>query len=1689
MMKGTTRFWLTMFLLAAIPLAAPAGATQNRNPSECGDGDASRPCDCESDGDSVGDGCIKVTLGMGRTTPWTGSRRLALKVFADDRSPLVFTPGTLHAVAGWTFMRLGPAVMADGATPREVVLSHPNGEPVRFVFAEGESLGRPDPGTHVPTDERLQMVDARGWATARDPVYWDLYLGDGRVRRFAATAAAGGLGRLVHERGPRGAVTTPADMGIDVVYGPDGVRQFLSPSRLADVRLAAGGGYDVAVYPLEAPPARDAATGLYAVPSAAPSAYLTVRPAEGGNRAVVTLRTGGGEPRGYVFDYAAGDWSLTRPDGVRDLKDRTATDSEAARLASEVRAPTGELLSRTVMHYRWEPWGYAMTNRVEGFGGVTRTTSWDYVAVGDGKGRVRSRLDPSGLLTEYAYDAQARETLARRSGPGMPVEETLTSYEPVDPADDLLPSDSRPRTVVRRVDGIEVGRTYCAYTPTADVVERAATPGATYGATGALRTVTAYYPVAEGDPRSGLVRSVRREDGRLDLYDYALETNVWTETVTHVREDAPEPVEGRTVREVTVTDALGRVPESRTEAFVGGAWRTVARERRAYDAAGRIVRTEDLAGRVTAAAWDCCRKVSETRPDGSAVTWDYDSEGRATEVSRLVARDAADVAWVSTRYAYDGLGRQVAAWTTNLAAQVGLPPETVAYDPLGRVAARTNAPGGVTRTEYAADGRGTVVTEPNGATTQTALAADGFALSVTGTAATPEFRSRGVLPDGTRWTRVAYGETADSPRFEVRFEDALGRTVRVERGGFGGATLATVYDYDGFGRLVRVAADGEPAVMYAYGAAGERVSTTRTAGAEWRRTETDSRYALVDGEVWRVTTNVVSCSDAAIPPLVTSSAVRLTGLSAANPLRRVAVDARGNATEEWTAFAEGTLSEFRRVPGASNAAETRLRLGAEVLSVSASSVTNATAYDALGRVAATANGRGNVSRVEYDGFGRRSATIDAAGNATRYGYDADGSLVAVTNALGGVTVYGYDLRGNRTCEGGATYPVRREYDIFGNVTSMTTYRDEASGSGDVTRWVYDAATGAVTGKTYADGRGPSYAYDANGRLTRRTWARGVVTDYAYDGWGNLTNTAYSDGTPSVALCYDAMGRLAEARDAAGVTVFAYDAFGSVTNEMRNGESILRAYDRFGRLAALDGTVYGYDDGTGRLVSVVDGTDRFAYAYLSGTDFVSGWSCGEFAHTTAFEPKRDLVAAVTNRFGNTVVSSFGYVNDAAGRRTAIRRGGSAFGDLAGAVDAYGYNVRSEVVSVRRTLGGDVLPDREETFAYDPIGNRTGSSAAGTDTAYAANALNQYARVETEGNSFEPQYDADGNQTLVETPTGRWAVGWNAENRPVRWTCGDKVLLMSYDRMGRRVRYVETTGGSTNKVATFLYDGYLCIARTVDGTTDRFLWDPTEPVATRPLAMVADGTIYLYTHDANKNVSELVNARTGETAAHYDYSVFGKMLIATGFLRNRNPFRFSSEYVDDATGLTYYNYRHYDPVHGRWLSRDFVDKWVIANLYTMMGNDVLMDCDYLGRMRWGDIKNALDSIRSLYDKLISAYESFSQCIGKLKQWGLQQKEITGELVNDKLFHCWASCDIGMDCGTSASVFLGVLKEFGDRMGAYKDLIEDFFEWDLNLTDFKDRIEDSELDEDADMWGIQCHENGLDCECCCTERYKRF
>ena len=53
------------------------------------------------------------------------------------------------------------------------------------------------------------------------------------------------------------------------------------------------------------------------------------------------------------------------------------------------------------------------------------------------------------------------------------------------------------------------------------------------------------------------------------------------------------------------------------------------------------------------------------------------------------------------------------------------------------------------------------------------------------------------------------------------------------------------------------------------------------------------------------------------------------------------------------------------------------------------------------------------------------------------------------------------------------------------------------------------------------------------------------------------------------------------------------------------------------------------------------------------------------------------------------------------------------------------------------------------------------------------------------TFQPQFDDDGNQTLIKTATGIWSVAYNGENRPILWSNGSTNIVMLFDRMGRRV----------------------------------------------------------------------------------------------------------------------------------------------------------------------------------------------------------------------------------------------------------------------------------------------------------------
>ena len=649
----------------------------------------------------------------------------------------------------------------------------------------------------------------------------------------------------------------------------------------------------------------------------------------------------------------------------------------------------------------------------------------------------------------------------------------------------------------------------------------------------------------------------------------------------------------------------------------------------------------------------------------------------------------------------------------------------------------------------------------------------------------------------------------------------------------------------------------------------------------------------------------------------------------------------------------------------------RICIGALVgISVSALGNVPGRQNDALGRqVTASSASDGGARSVGqtlvYNALGQVASVTDAAGNVTAFAYDAAGRQSAVTNALGQVTRTAYDAEGRVLATWGATYPVAYEYDGFGRMIAMATTRDPAhesldlwtlvpagttltayslqSTALDLTQWQYDLATGLVTNKVYADGKGTAYTYTADGKLARRTWARGVATDYGYTPAGELETVNYSDATPDVTYAHDRLGRPVTIADVTGTRTNVYDVatLALAQEKLAGGLTLTRSQDVLGRSAGISmpdySVEYGYDD-YGRFGSVTANvnatTNVFAYGYVQGSDMLVGWSSnGGMSFHRTFEPNRDLVASITNAWNGVAVSSFAYTNDEIGRRTARVDSGST-------QNSFGYNIRSEVVEA-------IMGAHTYGYEYDPIGNRLTATNNAAVTTYAANELNQYTNV-VSGATVVPAYDDDGNMTAY----GPWAFAWDGENRLIGVTSNSvAVVTNAYDFASRRI--VKTSRGITKN---YQYDGWNLIRETAGTNVTHYVWglDLSQSLQGAggvggllavSVAGGGDPGLFFPAYDANGNVTDYVNSG-GSVVARYEYDPFGGLSYRTGTLAEQFAYRFSTKYWDAETALYYYGYRYYSPELGRWVSKDPLGEVGSLNTLLCCQNNSINTVDILG-----------------------------------------------------------------------------------------------------------------------------------------------
>ncbi len=558
--------------------------------------------------------------------------------------------------------------------------------------------------------------------------------------------------------------------------------------------------------------------------------------------------------------------------------------------------------------------------------------------------------------------------------------------------------------------------------------------------------------------------------------------------------------------------------------------------------------------------------------------------------------------------------------------------------------------------------------------------------------------------------------------------------------------------------------------------------------------------------------------------------------------------------------------------------------------------------DSYARVRTFTDSEGWTVTYDYDAADRITKKTYPDGTFETYAYDKL-DLVSYTDREDRQWAYAYDANRRLTSvtdpQGAIT---QYGYNRNGQISSLTDPKT------NVTQWSYDVQ-GRLISKQYPDTSTVTYTYETTtSRLKSVTDALSQVKTYAYaqdDRPSGITYTGAVNPTPNVGFTYDPyFPRLTAMTDGTGTRQYTYVPVGSLGALQLQQESgplpasaITSAYDELGRLSQR--TVQGAGaetfqyDAIGRLSVHTDDLGTFTLGYLGQTDQITS---------------RQLASS-------TLATTWSYLTNTGDRRLA---GIANTGLTAGQFSNFAYTTSPENFITGITESSDV------SAVYPAAGSQTATY----------NTLNQLTNLSGQALTF----DANGNLTS----DGQRTYAWDAENRLVGIGypgVSGKATAFTYDGLGRRATISSTpAGGGTATVTSYLWCGDdICQARDAGNTTLRSYYTEGEYLPGTPAQ-----TLY-YGIDQIGSVRR-VFASTSSAAA-YGYDAYGAPLQTTA---PTTDFVYAGMFFNADSGLYLTNYRAFDPVAGRWLSRDPIGERsdAVANLYSYVGANPVALTDTLG-----------------------------------------------------------------------------------------------------------------------------------------------
>lgn len=588
-------------------------------------------------------------------------------------------------------------------------------------------------------------------------------------------------------------------------------------------------------------------------------------------------------------------------------------------------------------------------------------------------------------------------------------------------------------------------------------------------------------------------------------------------------------------------------------------------------------------------------------------------------------------------------------------------------------------------------------------------------------------------------------------------------------------------------------------------------------------------------------------------------------------------------------------------------------------------------YDANGNQLTVTDGMERTVTYAYDALNRKVRETLPSGAMTSYEYDNNSNLLSFTDALGNTTRYTYNAMNKQLSHTDALNATTSfEYDAVGNLFKVT------DANGNSTALTYDALN-RNTFITFADGLSQQYSYDAYGNMISKIDRAGNKFLYTYNPIGFLVSKSYPDKTQDV-FTYDALGQLLSASNKDASVTFSYDAVGRLVSETLNGKSTIYEYDIPGGKRTLT-----YPSGMkivenlnirNQITSVLQNGDQIGAIDYDDAGQVSLIT---YANGVTTNYNYNDIGWLSQIESNENISNLAFSYDALGNLTEKK-------DIIdeSRSELYSYDPISQLISFKRGLNTD------NTYHFDPVGNRIKVVENGMTTNYSTNRINGYSAING-GLSFSPEYDANGNLLNDQ----EHAFVYDLNNKLAGADNGR--IVYSYDALGRRIS--KTIDG---KVTTFFYvgdqmieeyEGNNCIANYVYGNN-----------IDEPLKMLRGGESYYYHANQIGSTIALTN-NAGSIVERVEYDAYGRptFINASGnqiehSIANNNILFTGREY-DFETGLYYFRSRSQHPIISRFMQKDpllYVDG---INDYAYVKNSPIISVDPLGLFSVKNVANAL------------------------------------------------------------------------------------------------------------------------------------